>query len=219
MRLVLEGSQGSVRPPLENVYITVNPREHGIEVTAVFAFPLAEGEELVFGEIWEQARCPLRNPIILISLSYIQAFFGRVAVSDSFGRTIDPVSRLAFEALPFDSIRGSELHVFDIDIDSRKERLRSLELGGILTSEEKKEIELHRRWEKHYLPALSELLLAQGDASVEIRVGIRPEMTRVLSLCPAAWRTLRLLSLELSKYPNQLPPDWQGLLGSSKPES
>jgi len=190
-------SKKNTTKKIKDVIFSVNPYEFGIESISIYNFEMKEDDYPMFGEIWEVADCLLREPVLLISCDYVQEVFNNNKKGASLSSQILDPLYLGGKSLQM--IPTGAYHIFDKDIEFRKQRINHLvkELQKCETAlyrrkwdstckKLKMELEMHKRWLEDY----EKLFKDVQNGKVDIK-GCKHRSISVL--CPVTWKTLELV--------------------------
>jgi len=164
---------------VEDVVFSVNPFEFGVESVSLYSFAMDDEDYLMFGEIWEVGDCLIREPLLLLSCTYVEETYHRNG--GSLGTLI--LEKPHADCKTLERVPVGEYHLFDQDIELRKRRRDRLAQRS-RTLIEGRELDLHNRWLERY---------EQGFRSIQGRDIVAGSQLPLASLCPVTWKTLELV--------------------------
>ncbi|RLJ03974.1 MAG: hypothetical protein DRP18_05340 [Candidatus Aenigmatarchaeota archaeon] len=167
---------------IEDVIFSVNPLEFGIESISLYKFEMADEDYPIFGEIWEVANIPLREPVLFLSCEYVQEVFENNG--GSLGEHImkDP----SLDCKLLEKIPKDKYHIFGKDIEFRKRRIEQIEEDQIHhTQKAQIELEVHKRWLGDYEDLFKGLQDEKEKCDIE-----KNKHRQAAMLCPVTWKTL-----------------------------
>ena len=180
----LPGLRESSESLTQDVLLSVNPAELGIEVISVCTFQLRPGEFLLDGEFDLGRGFLIRRPIILLDMEFLRSRFDEMG---SLGRQLD--DQAAGEGKRLGAVLPEHYEVFGDTLELREGRLMRVRA-------QLKQARLSR-WERANLETEGHLLeqwgqtFAQTLQSVASKsVALPPPLS---DLCPVTWRSLEMI--------------------------
>ena len=172
---------------LDDVVYTINPAELGIEVMKLAEFSMEDSEYIIEGEVNPSRKALIRQPPVLLRLSYLSEVFSRkgsLGILQSGGASTD--GKL------MDEIPSEHCVIFDADVELRRSRRTTIcadlaagNLDGNRRSNLEWELQLINRWLDRWGEAVTR---AKRDG---LRGNREPER-ELRTLCPVTWKTLEL---------------------------
>lgn len=165
----------------EDIIFSINPLEFGIESISLYNFNMDDNDYIIYGETWEVANCLLREPVLLLSCEYVQEVF------ENNGGTLGEHSMKPpyLDCKSIERIPKDKYHIFDKDIEFRKQRIEQIAKKEIHTEEIKRELELHQRWLVTYENIFKNI---REENVIDKNKHLPASM-----LCPVTWKTLELI--------------------------
>lgn len=163
---------------ISDVLFSVNPEEFGIEVVALYTFPMERDDYLMFGELWEAGDCPLRQPMLLLARDYVER---QHRETGSVGEPTEGYPYLDCRRLAH--VPSEDYRLFGRDLHFRRRRLASLQEADSLPGAAENELSLHTGWFDSFGRMFEELVEERPPLSAD-----RHEAAT--TLCPVTWKSL-----------------------------